>query len=213
MISYHHYFRSRRYCNYICKVSREVSSINPGIIQTLLERVEEVHPDFDWIVGWALRWAAMEGYFPVVSTLMSKTKCVGPEDYAWTQNYLQYRRWKEWAVSGQARKDIEGSGSYPKRGTAPYEAADAGHYEILSLLISNWSNIDDEDYEARTSLYWAAFYGHTETVKLMLDNGARTFGHRYVEEWTPAYWAGTGGYHEIEDLLVHIDRTTTRGRR
>ena len=87
-----------------------------------------------------------------------KTKFVGPEDYTWTQNYLQYRRWKEWAKSGQARKDIEGSGSYPKRGTAPYEAASARHHEIFSLLISNWINIDEEDYEGRTSLYWAAFY-------------------------------------------------------
>ena len=189
------------------------ASQNPGIIQMLLERVEEVRPNVDWIIRWALRWAAIEGHLPVVSALMSKTKCVGSEDYTWTRNYLQYQRWQGSAVSGLGRKDIEGSESYPKRGTAPYEAASAGHHEILSLLISNWSNIDEEDYEGRTSLYWAAFYGHTETVKLMLKNGARTHGHRYVHEWTPAYWARMRGYREIEDLLVHIDRTTTRGIR
>ena len=184
---------------------------DPVIIQMLLERVEKVHPDVDWIVGWALRWAAMEGHLPVVSTLMSKTSCVGPEKYTWTHEYLRFPVWRA-LVSSNGRKDILYE-SYPKRGTAPYEAASAGHHEVLSLLISNWSNIDEEDHEGRTSLYWAAFKGHTETVKLLLENGARTYGHRCVHEWTPAYWARMRGFHEIEDLLVHIDRTTTRGRR
>lgn len=196
-------------------MAASMHSANPNsvIIQMLLERVEKVHPDVDWTVGWALRWAAMEGHLPVVSLLMSKTGCVGPENYAWTHDYLRFRRLKNEMVSRRGRKDIEGYESYPKRGTAPYEAASAGHYEILSLLISNWSNIDEEDHEGRTCLYWAAFNGHTETVKLLLENGARTYGHRSYHEWTPAYWAWMRGFHEIEDLLVHIDRTTTRGRR
>ena len=185
-------------------------SITPShaIIQMLLERVEKVHPDVDWTVGWALRWAAMEGHLPVVSTLMSKISCVGLEKYAWTHDYLKFLRWDD-VVSRNRRIDTEGSQSYPKRGTAPYEAASAGHHEILSLLISNWSNIDEEDHEGRTSLYWAAFKGHTETVKLLLENGARTHGHRRVDEWTPAYWAEVRGFHEIEDLLVH---TVAAGR-
>lgn len=196
-------------------MAASMHSANPNsvIIQMLLERVEKVHPDVDWTVGWVLRWAAMEGHLPVVSILMSKTGCVKPENYAWTHDYLWLRRWENEMLSRHGRKDIEGSESYPKRGTAPYEAASAGHHEILSLLISNWSNIDEEDDEGRTCLYWAAFNGHTETVKLLLENGARTYGHRYFHEWTPAYWAWMKGFHEIEDLLVHIDRTTTRGRR
>ena len=196
-------------------MAASMHSANPNsvIIQMLLERVEKVHPDVDWTVGWALRWAAMEGHLPVVSILMSKTGCVGPENYAWTHDYIWFRKWQDELVSCRRRKDIQGSGSYRKRGTAPYEAASAGHHEILSLLISNWSNIDEEDDEGRTCLYWAAFNGHTETVKLLLENGARTYGHRYYQEWTPAYWAWWRGFHEIEDLLVHIDRTTTRGRR
>jgi ankyrin repeat protein len=178
---------------------------NPGIIQILLESVETVHPDIDWIVGWVLRWAAMEGHLPVVSTLMSKVECMGPQTYIWTQDYfLLHRR----VAPRNGRKDIEGSESYHKRGTAPYEAASAGHHEILSLLISNWSNIDEKDYEGRTSLYWAAFNGHTETVRLLLQHGARTYGHSQVREWTPAYWACMRGFDEIEKLLVHADRTS-----
>lgn len=196
-------------------MAASMHSANPNsvIIQMLLERVEKVHPDVDWTVGWALRWAAMEGHLPVVSLLMSKIGCVGPENNAWTHDYLRFGRLQDEMVSRRGRRVIEGSESYRKRGTAPYEAASAGHHEILSLLISNWSNIDEEDDEGRTCLYWAAFNGHTETVKLLLENGARTYGHRSYREWTPAYWAWMRGFHEIEDLLVHIDRTTTRGRR
>lgn len=185
---------------------------NPGIIQMLLERVEKVHPDVDWTIGWVLRWAAMEGHLPLVSTLMSKTNCGGTENFFWTKDYLRRSEWKDDLTFRKGRKDIEGFESYFKHGTAPYEAASAGHHEILSLLISNWSDIDEEDYEGRTSLYWAAFNGHTETVKLLLGNGALTHGHINVPEWTPAYWARMKGFHEIEDLLVHIDRTTARER-
>ena len=170
---------------------------NPDIIQMLLQRVEQVHPDVDWNIGWVLRWAAIEGHLPVASTLISKKKYVGPEDYTWTQDYLQKRIIRH----SERRKDFQGDGSYSEQGTAPYEAASAGRHEILSLLISNWSNIDEEDSEGRTSLYWAAFKGHTETVKLMLKHGARPLGLRNVPEWTPAYWARMKGFHEIVDLL------------
>lgn len=186
---------------------------HPDIIQMLLERVKKIHPDVDWTVGWVLRWAAIEGHLPVVSTLISKTNHVGPDNYTWTQYYLARVKRNHDPTSRNGRKDIEGSESYFKHGTAPYEAASAGHHEMLSLLIHNWSNIDEEDYEGRTSLYWAAFYGHIETVKLLLENGARTYGHKYVDEWTPAYWAWKKGFHEIEDLLVHIERTSARGSR
>ena len=182
-------------------------SPNPDIIQILVESVERIPPDFEWIFGWVLRWAAIEGHLPIVNTVMSKVDCVGPQKFTWTQDYLRLLRLGEGGLhSHNVRKDIEGSESYPRHGTAPYEAASAGHYEILSLLISNWSDVDEEDYEGRTALYWAAFNGHTETVKLLLHNGARTNGHRVIREWTPAYWAWIRGFHEIEELLVHTDR-------
>lgn len=176
---------------------------NPDIIQMLLESVDILHPDVEWNVGWVLRWAAIEGHLDVISTLMSKVDCVQPSTYSWTQDYFRSHDWKHRILPRYRRKDIEGTESYPKHGTAPYEAASGGHYEILSLLISNWSDIDEVDYEGRTSLYWAVFNGHTETVRLLLQNGARTHGHRNVHEWTPAYWACMRGFHEIEELLAN----------
>ncbi len=188
-----------------CMQSR---TLNPGIIQLLLESIETIHPDVEWIFGWALRWAAMEGYLPLVSTVMSKVGRVGPQTFTWTHDYFQHLRSESQrfeTVGRSQRKDIEGSESYPRHGTAPYEGAFAGHYEILSLLISNWSDIDEEDYEGRTSLYWASFNGHTDIVRLLLQNGARTHGHTKFCEWTPVYWARMRGFHEIEELLVHAD--------
>ena len=186
---------------------------NPNIIQMILERFDEVHPNVNWISGWAFRWAAIEGHLPVVRTLISRTNRMGPGNYAWTQKYLLNHGWPDESLPSRGRKDIPGSESYPRCGTAPYEAAFGGHYEILSLLISDWSDIDEEDAEGRTSLYWAAFNGHTEIVKLLLENGAQTHGHRYLQEWTPAYWARMKGFREIEDLLLHTDRSTTQGTR
>ena len=186
---------------------------NPSIIQMILERFDEVHPEVDRNFGWTLRWTAMEGHLPVVRALMSKTNRMGPGDYTWTQNYLLDHGWLVESFGRRACKDIPGSESYPRCGTASYEAAFAGHSEILSLLISNWSDIDEEDDEGRTSLYWAAFKGHTETVKLLLENGAQTHGHRYFHDWTPAYWARMKGFREIEDLLLHTDRPTTQETR
>ena len=175
-----------------------------GIIQMLLESVETVHPDVDDTVGWVTRWAAMEGHLPVVSHVMSKIDSARLQTYQWTRDYLQPSR------SSERRITSEGHGSYRRHGTAPYEAAFAGHHEILSLLIDNWSDIDELDSEGRTSLYWAAFKGHTETVRLLLQNGASTRGHSQVHEWTPAYWASWRGFREIEELLGSPDRETLR---
>lgn len=184
---------------------------NHAIIQILLENVKTVDPDVDWNIGWALRWASMEGHFPVVRTLMSKINRVGPQAYTWTLDYFDcfdgqhYYKFHRPGLPGGSlhwRKDFKGSESYNRCGTAPYEAASAGYHEILSLLISDWSNINEEDDEGRTSLYWAAFYGHTETVRLLLQNRARTHGHGGIYYWTPAYWARMRGFAEIEELLA-----------
>ena len=131
---------------------------------------------------------------------------MGSDTYAWTQGYFGRLRQESYMALRYWRKDIEGSESYPKRGTAPYEAVSAGHHKILSLLISNRSNIDEGDHEGRTSLYWAAFNGCLDTVRLLLENGARTHGHRYVPMWTPANWAHMRGFHGIRDLLVLTNR-------
>ena len=183
---------------------------NPGIIQLLLERVETIHPDVEWIIGWVLRWAAMEGHLPIVSTVMSKVDRVGPQRFTWTRDYFHHlrleRRFETIGRSG--RKDTERSQSYPRRGTAPYEAAFAGHYEILSLLISDWSDIDEIDCNGRTSLYWAAFNGHTDIVRLLLQHGARTRILINSYEWTPIYWAAFNGHTDIVRLLLqHGART------
>ena len=104
------------------------TSPNPGIIQMLLDRREEIRPDDDWIAGWVLRWAAIEGHLPVVRSLMSKIKFVQSQDYTWTVKYFQ---WRKSLTPIRGRKDVNGIASYKcdrygnKYETAPYEAASA----------------------------------------------------------------------------------------
>lgn len=52
-------------------------------------------------------------------------------------------------------------------------ASDRGNYEVLSLVLKTKSiNIDLQDSDGQTSLFYASSCGHKDCVKLLLDNGA-----------------------------------------
>ncbi|XP_031347589.1 acyl-CoA-binding domain-containing protein 6-like [Photinus pyralis] len=51
-------------------------------------------------------------------------------------------------------------------------AADRGHHEIISILISNGIDVNLEDSEMQTSLHYAAACGHKECVRVLLENNA-----------------------------------------
>jgi ankyrin repeat protein len=176
---------------------------NPAIIEKLIEHGAFVTLG-DWITGWVLRRAAMQGHLSLAALLVSKMDLTEPQDYLWTKEYMSmFRSGPSFYHKGlYGRADFEGRGSYPNHGTAPYEAASAGHDEILALLLNSWSAVDEVDYEGRTALYWASFYGHAEVVRQLLEKGARCAGHRLVAEWTPLYWARMRGHREIERLLA-----------
>ncbi|KAI9657547.1 MAG: hypothetical protein M1831_004163 [Alyxoria varia] len=169
------------------------------IIQLLLENSKFVS-DHSWTIGWVLRWAAMEGHLGIVRIISVGHEINGRTDYIWTTSYLS--RLKNHGSNADRRKDGVNFASYPNRGTAPYEAAAAGHHDILSCLVKHWTNVNERDYEGRTGLYWAAFYGHTECVRLLLRRRASTSGHSRTIQWTPEFWAHDKGFWEIEQLLT-----------
>ena len=108
------------------------------------------------------------------------------------------------------RLDVRHVRSYNHRNTAPYEAACAGHDEVLEVLIDRWSDIDERDHEDRTALYWAAFYGHEKVVKLLLQKGAKTNIPVTLYGWTAKEWASSKGYRSIEVLLAQAEWTDVR---
>ena len=56
--------------------------------------------------------------------------------------------------------------------SALIEAADAGHVDIVELLLDNNAKIDQRDFNANTPLMLAASMGHLNVVRSLLERGA-----------------------------------------
>ncbi|XP_028652634.1 ankyrin repeat domain-containing protein 66 [Erpetoichthys calabaricus] len=76
-----------------------------------------------------------------------------------------------------------------------HQAAAAGDVELatdsLKKNICN-PNYKDIDWDYRTPLHWAALKGHTEIVKILIENGARPCLQTDAG-WTPAHYAAEFG--------------------
>ena len=76
-----------------------------------------------------------------------------------------------------------------------------GHYDIVSFLLQNGSNIESGDRFGNTSLSYAAMEGHLEIVKLLIKNKA------YIDtidedNMTPFIYSCQNGHHEIAEILL-----------
>ena len=95
-------------------------------------------------------------------------------------------------------------------------AARLGLVGITSLLLNRGENIEKIGFLNQTPLQWAAWDGHTETVRLLLDRGARIEGDRNGRRWTPLHYAAEKGHTETVRLLLdrgaNIDAEDNKGR-
>jgi ankyrin repeat protein len=139
-----------------------------------------------------MRWAVHRGNLRIVNLLLEKADGLDRE-FKWTKpsNTIEL---------------IPDFSSYRNDCSAPYQAAVRGHFDVLQRLVDGWGYVNEADYEGRTALYWAAFHGHEEAVKLLLDNGAwanvviRGYG------WKPIYWAKSRGDLATVELLEERGR-------
>lgn len=184
----------------------QAASPNLRILGALLEEGGSLSVD-DFITGWIMRWAVNNGHLNFVELLLAKA--TGHEfdlAYNWTRPPPPQKRYRlsepNFSRNALRRDDVVDSRSYQHFGTSPYEAAFAGHYQILQLLIGIWDNVDEADSEGRTALYWAAFHGHEDVVKLLLENGAKPNVTVRVYSWRPIDWALSNGNKRIEQLLL-----------
>ncbi|MBN3314367.1 ANR66 protein, partial [Atractosteus spatula] len=79
--------------------------------------------------------------------------------------------------------------------TELHQAAAAGDYDLVEdILKRNICNPNhkDIDWDGRTPLHWAAAKGQAETVKILIENGARPC-LRTDSGWTPAHFAAESG--------------------
>jgi hypothetical protein len=90
-------------------------------------------------------------------------------------------------------------------------AAGKGNAEIVKVLIAAKAEIDVKDFLLQiTPLVWAAFHGHTEVVRLLLEAGANP---NYAIKCIALYDAAKQGYPDIVKLLLdHRADTSIRYR-
>ncbi|MBN3308900.1 ANR66 protein, partial [Amia calva] len=103
--------------------------------------------------------------------------------------------------------------------TELHQAAAAGDYDLLvDLLKTNKCNPNhkDLDWDGRTPLHWAAAKGQAETVKILIENGARPC-LRTDSGWTPAHFASESGrlgaLRMLHSLHAPMDKEDLSGDR
>ncbi|XP_039992844.1 ankyrin repeat domain-containing protein 66 [Xiphias gladius] len=87
--------------------------------------------------------------------------------------------------------------------TELHQAAAAGDFDrVEEILRQNKCNPNqrDIDWSYKTPLHWAAAKGHTETVRMLIEHGARPC-LRTEHGWTPAHFAAESGRLAVLRLL------------
>ena len=98
-----------------------------------------------------------------------------------------------------AGADVNGTGS--RRSTAAHLASAGGHVEILKRLIAAGARIDRPDNNNLLPLHVAA---NGETVRLLVQNGAKIDAYTEFKGMTPLYMAAiTGKADVVRELLRH----------
>ncbi|XP_068195469.1 ankyrin repeat domain-containing protein 66 [Antennarius striatus] len=87
--------------------------------------------------------------------------------------------------------------------TELHQAAAAGNFDqVEEILVQNKCdpNHRDVDWSSKTPLHWAAEKGHTETVRILIEHGARSC-LRTEHGWTAAHFAAESGRLAVLRLL------------
>ncbi|XP_067336427.1 ankyrin repeat domain-containing protein 66 [Channa argus] len=87
--------------------------------------------------------------------------------------------------------------------TELHQAAAAGNFDqVEEILKQNKCNPNqrDIDWSNKTPLHWAAAKGHTDTVRILIEHGARPC-LRTEHGWTPAHYAAEFGQLAVLRVL------------
>lgn len=95
--------------------------------------------------------------------------------------------------------------------TALLYAADAGHNDVVGLLLDAGASPQSQNLAQETALHLAARQGWSGVAQLLLGAGA-DFEARDAEGRTPLFMAIDGGHAEVIGLLHGAARSTARRR-
>jgi ankyrin repeat protein len=82
----------------------------------------------------------------------------------------------------------------------------------VNKLIKKGMELEAQDDQARTPLFWAAYKGYLEIVRALLDAGANVHAPDKIEGYMPLHMAAGGGFVEIgQDLIAHGANVNAKG--
>lgn len=96
------------------------------------------------------------------------------------------------------------------------QAAKVGALETTKELIKDGANVNCADAEGNSPLIFAAFYGHQDCVRLLIDSGADVNQiNNWKDKWTALQFACARGHAECVRLLIdsgaNIDHVNNKG--
>ncbi len=83
-----------------------------------------------------------------------------------------------------------------------YIACRNGHTAVARFLLGKGADIDHRGFWGGTGLHWAAAGGHLETVRFLVENGARQDLLDEQHHATPYNWAANFDHREVMEQLA-----------
>lgn len=152
---------------------------------------------------YALQWAALNNFAGVVQYIIDHGGDVNAVDNA-VQTALHWAAVRgaiaaaDVLLQNGARVEVVDLNGY----RAVHVAAQYGQTAFLNHIVARYNaEFDVPDYDGRSPLHWAAFKGHTDTIRLLLFRDARQ-ERQDKEGCTPLHWAALGGNVEACTILV-----------
>jgi palmitoyltransferase len=104
------------------------------------------------------------------------------------------------------RNGADPSAPNAKGFTALVSAAEKRRFIIVKYLLNSGAvEVDARDADDHTALHWAAYVGHAEITRVLINHGANVTA-KDSRGMIPLHWAAAKGYLEVEEQLTSMAR-------